>query len=439
MARRVTRREMIGATALAGAGFWIGGCSPAPRKWSPNEKLNVACIGVGGRGASNVDGMAGENLVALCDVDDKRAAAAYKKYPGPKKYRDFRKMFDELGKQIDAVVVSTPDHTHFHPAVRAMQMGKHLYCEKPMAHSVWEIRTMTRLARQKNVVTQLGTQHHSRDNIRKIVQLVRSGAIGEVREAYAWEGGDRGMPDLPTEFPPVPAHLDWDLWLGPAAGRPYSPVYCPYLWRFWWDFGTGETGNMGCHILDFSYWALDLKYPTRVEASGPPVHPQTSPKSMSVRYEFPARGDRHPVTLHWGHLKDGPPILKERNLPHGEGSYLEKPHTLFVGSKGMLLCAYDKHKLYPEAQYAGFQYPADTIPQSPGFYEEWINACKGGPPPTCPFDYSGPLAETVILGNVAYRFGEPFEWDAGNLKAKGKPKADAHIRPPFREGWLLDP
>ncbi len=438
MSGRITRREMIGASALVGTGFWVGGCSSGGRTRSPNEKLNVACIGVGGRGASNVDGMAGENLVALCDVDEKRAAAAYKKYPNPRKFRDFRKMLDEMDKQIDAVVVSTPDHTHFHPAVRSMQMGKHLYCEKPMAHSVWEIRTMTRLARRKNLATQLGTQHHGGDNIRRIVELVRSGAIGEVREIYAWEAGDRGMPEIPTEFPPVPEHLDWDLWLGPAAFRPYHPAYCPYLWRFWWDFGTGETGNMGCHILDFAYWALDLKYPVRVEASGPPVHPQTSPKSMKVRFEFPARGDRPPVALHWSHEKEGPAILKERGLPPGDSSYLGKFHSLFVGSKGMLLCAYGKHKLHPEAQFAGFQYPPDTIPKSPGFYQEWIDACKGGQPATSTFDYSGPLAETVVLGNVAYRFGEPFEWDAEGLKAKGKPQADALLRPPFRKGWEVN-
>jgi len=432
MSGRLSRRRMLGAGALLGAGFWAGGFTPGARPRSPTEKLNVACIGVGGRGASNVDGLAGENLVALCDVDEKRAAAAYKKYPGPKKYRDFRRMLDEMDRQIDAVVVSTPDHTHFHPGIQALQMGKHLYCEKPLAHSVWEVRTMTRLARQKKLATQMGTQYHTQDNIRRIEELVRSGAIGEVREVHAWEGGDRGMPEIPTEFPPVPPHLDWDLWLGPAAFRPYSPVYCPFNWRYWWDFGSGAAGDNGCHTLTFTFWVLELKYPASVEASGPPVHPQTSPRSMKARFEFPARGDRPPLTLHWFHAKEGAPILKELGLP------AENNHTLFIGSKGMLLFGYWKHKLYPEAKFAGFQPPPATIPRSPGVYQEWTAACRGGPPPRCQFDYSGPLTEMILLGNVAYRFGEPFEWDAENLKAKGKPGADAFLRPPFRKGWEVN-
>ncbi len=432
MSRRMTRREMIRSGALAGAGFWIGAGAAEARRRSPNEKLNIACIGVGGRGLSNVNGMAGENLVALCDVDGKRADAAYRKYPGTKKYQDFRRMFDELEKQIDAVVVSTPDHTHFHPALRTLQAGKHLYCEKPLAHSVWEVRTLTRLAREKKVATQLGTQHHSKESMRRVVELVRSGAIGEIREVHAWEVGDRGMPDIPEDFPPVPEHLNWDLWVGPAKFRPYSPAYCPYLWRFWWDFGTGETGNNGCHIVDITFWSLGLKYPTYTEGAGPPVHPETSPKSMTTRFKFPARGDLPPVDFHWYHAKNGPPVLKERGLP------LEKNNTLFIGSRGMLLCGYDRHKLYPEEKFAGFQPPPPAIPKSPGFYQEWIEACKGGPPATCAFDYSGPLTETVLLGNASYRLGEPFEWDAEDLKAKGKPGADGLIHPPFRKGWEAD-
>ncbi len=432
MPARMTRREMIGAGAAACSGYWAAGGAPAARPRSPNDKLNVACIGVGGRGASNVDGMAGENIVALCDADDKRAAATYKKYPAPKKYRDFRRMFDELDKQIDAVVVSTPDHTHFHPALRALQAGKHLYCEKPLAHSVWEVRALTRLARQKKVATQLGTQHHANESMRRVVELVRSGSIGEVRVCYSWQISNRGMPEIPTEFPPAPEHLDWDLWLGPAAWRPYSPAYCPYHWRFWWDFGTGESGNNGCHFMDIPFWALELKTPARVEASGGPVDPQRSPRSLIARYEFPARGEHPPLTLHCSHAKDAPPILRELGLPE------EGYNNLFLGSMGMLLCGYKNHKLFPEAKFAGFQPPPQTIPRSPGFYREWIDACKGGKPSTCNFDYSGPLTEAVLLGNVAYRLGEPFDWDAEDLKAKGKPKADELIRPPFRDGWKVD-
>jgi len=431
MARRMTRREAVRDTALVGVGFWIGVESGA-RRLGPNEKLNVACIGIGGRGESNVNGVAGENLVALCDCDDKRATAIHKKFPDVKRYKDFRKMFDELEKQIDAVVVSTPDHTHFHPALRALQAGKHLYCEKPMAHSLWETRQLTRIAREKKLATQLSTQRHAQEGMGRIVEVVKAGTIGEIREVHAWIDGDRGMADIPTEAAPVPAHLDWDLWLGPAAPRPYSPLYCPYLWRFYWDFGTGETGNFGCHVLDVPFWALDLKIPARAEGSGPPVHPVTTPRQMSTRIEFPARGSQPPVTLHWYHAKNGPPILKEKGLP-SKGNV-----CLFLGSKGMLLTGYDKYKLYPEADFAGFQPPPKTIPKSPGFYKEWIDACKGGKPATCNFEYGGPLTETVLLGNLAYRLGEGFEWDAENLKAKGKPKADELIRPPFRDGWKVN-
>ncbi len=431
MTRRITRRQMARESVAAGVGFWVGGGAAAPGRLWPNERLNVACVGVGGRGGSNVNGVSGENVVALCDCDDKRAAASYKKFPDAKKYKDFRRMFDEMEKQIDAVVVSTPDHTHFHPAYRALLAGKHLYCEKPMAHSVWETRRLTTLAREKKLATQLGTQRHAQEGMARIVEVVRSGAIGEIREVHAWIDGDRGMPEVPTEPAPVPPHLDWDLWLGPAAYRPYSPLYCPYHWRFYWDFGTGETGNFGCHVLDVPFWALELRTPLRVEASGPPVHPQTTPKSMKVRYEFAARGDRPPVTLYWYHAKNGPPILKEKGLP-AAGNV-----CLFLGSKGLLLTGYDKYKLYPEADFAGFQPPPRTIPKSPGFYREWIEACKGGKPATCNFEYGGPLTETVLLGNVAYRLGEGFDWDHENLKAKGKPKADALIRPPFRDGWQV--
>jgi len=427
----MTRRQAMQGAAAA-VGFWtFPRPSPSRPRW-PTEKLNIACIGVGGRGASNVNGVAGENLVAFCDCDEKRAAESYKRHPNVKKYRDFRRMFDEMEKEIDAVVVSTPDHTHFHPALRALQAGKHLYCEKPLAHSVWETRVLVDLARRKKLATQLSTQRHAQEGMARIVEVIQSGAIGEVREVHAWIDGDRGMPEVPTEEEPVPPHLDWDLWLGPAAPRPYSRLYCPYLWRFYWDFGTGETGNFGCHVLDVPFWALGIRVPLRVEASGPPVHPVTTPKSMKVRYEFPARGNQPPVTLYWYHAKNGPPILKEKGLP-AAGNV-----CLFLGSKGMLLAGYDKYKLYPEADFAGFQPPPRTIPKSPGFYREWIDACKGGRPATCNFEYGGPLTETVLLGNVAYRLGEGFEWDAENLKAKGKPKADSLIRPSFRKGWEVN-
>ena len=227
----------------------------------------------------------------------------------------------------------------------------------------------------------------------------------------------------------MPNHLNWDLWLGPAAERPYSPAYCPYNWRFWWDFGTGETGNWGCHILDIPVWTLGLKYPTRVEASGPEIDAQRSPKSLAARYVFPAQQDRPEVTLHWYHAKNGPAILRDLNLP-AEGN-----NTLLIGSEGMLLCGFGKRKLYPAEKFADYSPPEPSIPDSPGFHREWFDACAGGPPATCDFAYSGPLTETVLLGNVAYRAGGGFDWDARSLTAQGNSRAAELLVPQFRAGW----
>jgi predicted dehydrogenase len=431
MARLINRREMLRRSAATGTAALVLTNGILARGASPNEKLDIAVIGLGGRGSANLSGVAGENIVALCDVDDERAGKAYEKFPKAKKYYDFRPMLDEMQKEIDAVVISTPDHTHYHPAIMAMERDKHCYCEKPMAHAVSEVRRMTDLAREKGLATQLGVQRHTIPNIHRIVELIESGAIGEVRECHAWIGGDRGMPPMPAEFPAAPAHLKWDLWLGPAADRPYSPSYVPYNWRFWWDFGTGEMGNWGCHILDIPYWALDLKHCTKVSASGPEVDPQRTPKSLDVRYEFPARGNLPPLVLNWYHTKSVPPVLKELGIS------LQGANNLFIGSKGMLLCGFNSHVLLPEDKFAGFERPAPTIPDSPGFYREWITACKGGEPATCKFDYSGPMAETVLLGNVAYRTGEAFEWNAAELKATNCTTIDALNFPKYRKGWEI--
>ncbi len=430
MSCKLSRRSLLRSAVLGGAGLCLGARSAKARSLSANEKLDIAVIGIGGQGRSNLNGVSGENIVALCDVDDERAGKAYERFPKAKKYYDYRRMLGEMDKHIDAVVVSTPDHAHAHPAMMAMRMGKHCYCEKPMAHAIAEVRAMTELAAKKKLATQLGVQRHTIPNVHRVIELVQSGAIGEVRECWAWKGGDRGMPEVPTERPPVPAHLKWDLWLGPTADRPYSPAYVPYKWRFWWDFGTGETGNWGCHILDIPFWALGLGHPTKVAGSGPPVDKQRTPKSMATRFEFPARGKQPPVTLHWLHTKKAPAVLAEHNLPHS-GS------VLFLGSKGMLLCDFKKHKLYPESQFTDFEPPKQTVPNSPGFHKEWINACKGGKPATCNFDYTGPLTETVLLGNVAYCVGEAFDWDAKAMKAPGCAAVEPHIHPTYRKGWAL--
>ena len=430
MPKRIQRRQMLRGSAVAAAGFWLCDKRAAVGGTGPNEKLNIAVIGVGGQGRWNLNHIVatGQNVVALCDVDDKKAGNAYEKVSKAKKFYDYRVMFDRMEKEIDAVVVSTPDHTHFHSAMLAMGMGKHCYCEKPMAHAVAEVRAMTELAAEKRLATQLGMQRHAMSNMHRVVELIQAGAIGAVGECHAWVGGDRGMPEVPTQFPPVPKHLKWDLWQGPAAARRYSPEYVPYKWRFWWDYGTGETGNWGCHVLDIPYWALGLRYPTKVFASGPPLDAERTPKSMTTRFEFPAAEDRGPVTLHWYHSKNGPDVLAKHKLPH------LKTGVLFVGSEGMLLCGFNTLKLYPESKFADYKRPAQTIPDSPGFHAEWVNACKGEKPATCNFDYSGPLAETVLLGNLAYRVGRNFDWDAAKLKAVGCEKAEPLIHPTYRKG-----
>ena len=267
-------------------------------------------------------------------------------------------------------------------------------------------------------------------NMHRVVEIVQSGMLGPISEVHCWVGGERGMPGDATSFPSVPPHLDWDLWLGPAAERRYSPAYVPYKWRFWWDFGTGETGNWGCHILDIPFWALGLKYPTHVSAGGPEVHPDQTPKSMQCHFDFPATDDRGPVKLHWSH--GVPAILKEHDLPS------KGMNTLFVGKEGMLLCGFSSKTLYPKEKFADTPSPEKTIPKSPGFYREWIQAARGGDPATCHFDYSGPLAETVLLGNVAYRAGSGFDWDSETLSTGGNTAAQDLIREEYRDGWRVD-
>ena len=429
MTTKLTRRGMLKTSAAAAAGLWLAAAPRILKARGANEKLQVACIGIGGQGGASVRGVSGETIVALCDVDDKRAGRQYKNHPNVKKYYDFRKMFDEMEKQIDAVTVATPDHTHFNPSMWALQRGKHLFCEKPMAHNVWQVRQMTDLARKNKLATQLGVQRHTIKGMHRTVELIQSGAIGKVTEVYSWIGSSRGMPADITNYPPVPDEVKWDLWLGPAPEHKYTPELCPYKWRFWWNYGTGEAGNWGCHILDIPFWALHLTFPTRVDATGPEVHPTKSTKSFQSTFKFPAHGGRGPVTLHW--LQGTPSILKEKGIP-GKGN------NLFIGDKGMLLCGFGNPTLLPEKKFADFKAPDPFIPDSPGFHREWINAAKGAKTPaTCNFDYSGPMTETVLLANVAYRAGGGFDWDSANLKTTGNDKAQALIKEAARKGWEI--
>ena len=441
MSNRMSRRELLRNSALAGVGLWLSGGATGARAQSPNEKLNLAVVGAGGRGSENLRSLPPtENIVALCDVDWRRqvpnyhrplAGTTFQKYPQAKKYRDYRKMLDEMDRRIDAVVVSAPNHIHAPASVTAMRMGKHVYCEKPLSHSVYESRVAARVAAEKKRATQMGTQIHATANFRRVVELVQSGAIGPVRSCHLWLRGGGCAGDRPKETPPVPEGLDWNLFVGPAPFRPYHPCYVPHDWHYWWDFGGGAYGNMGCHYVDLAFWALKLRHPTTIEASGSPVHPDSTPCELQVRYEFPARGDMPPVTLTWNHGKHNPPaVFTEHQLPGWAWG-------VFVGDDGMLLVNYAKRLLWPESQFADFQGPEPSIPDSVGHHQEWIDACKTGSPTTCHFDYSGAVTETVLLGNIAYRMGRKLEWDAANMKFPNHPKAEAFLQREYREGWTL--
>jgi predicted dehydrogenase len=440
MHKQLNRRDFLRSAALGSAGLVILSNCRLVRETRASEKLNVAGIGIGGRGAANVDGVgATENIVALCDVDEKHAAPTFEKYPRAKRYKDFRRMLDEMQNEIDAVVVGTPDHTHAVAGVMAMKLGKHCYCEKPLTHSVYEARVMADLAREKKLVTQMGTQIHAGGNYRRVVELVQTGAIGKVREVHVWLGAnfngpptptDMSQKDAPTERPPVPETLDWDLWLGPASYRPYSPAYAPFGWRYWWNFANGQLGDFFCHYCDLAFWALKLRHPVSVEAEGP-VHAESAANWTIAKQEYPARGDLPPVTLTWYNGGGYPEFVKADIA-------LQWPNAvLFMGADGMLIADYGKHQLLPEERFANFKPPEPFIPDSIGHHREWAEACKTASPTTCNFDYSGALTEAALLCNVALRTGEKINWDAKNLKGVGCPEADKFIRRQYRNGWTL--
>ena len=439
--KKINRRQFLGGTAATVAAFTIvprhvlGGTGKTP----PSEKLNIAGIGVGGMGKNNIDAVSSENIVALCDVDDKYAAKTFEKYPKAKKYRDFRRMLEKQ-KDIDAVIIATPDHTHAVIAVEAMKRGKHVYCQKPLTRTVYEARVLTEAARNDKVATQMGNQGHSGEGVRLICEWIWDGAIGPVREVHAWTNRPvwpQGI-DRPKETPPVPPTLDWNLWLGPAPYRPYHPAYLPFKWRGWWDFGTGALGDMACHVIDPIFAALKLRYPTSVEASSTKVNSETAPLASIVRYQFPARGDMPPVKLTWydgGLMPPRPQELEPARRLNRGGS-----GVIFVGDKGKLMCGEygDGPRLIPEAKMKEYERPPKTIPRVIGTHEQdWVRACKGGKPACSNFDYAGPLTETVVMGNLAIRSGKKLDWDGQNMKVTNVPEANEYVHYKYRQGWNL--
>lgn len=396
---------------------------------SPNNKLNLGIIGVAARGGENLREVASQNIVALCDVDLNRLGKAKSEFPGAATYQDFRKLLDH--KAIDAVVISTPDHMHAFPAVMAMRMGKHVYCEKPLAHSVWETRLMRKTAAENKVVTQMGTQIHAGDNYRRVVEIVRSGILGAIRRVHVWLAG--GVPALKRAAQPVsaPAHIDYDLWTGPAPTRPYDESHLHFNWRYWWDFGNGQLGDFGCHFMDLPFWALDLPAPNTVEAKGKKDHSGDNdvPNSLQVDYWFPARQKQPAVHLTWYH---------GGGKPAGAEKYELGNAVLFVGEKGELVADYGSFKLFPQEVFADVKVER-SIPPSVGHHKEWMDAVKSSGATTCNFDYSGGLTEAVLLGNVSFRAGQKkLEWDSQNLKVVNNVgDVEPLLRRPYRKGWVL--
>ncbi|MHC4207466.1 MAG: Gfo/Idh/MocA family protein [Planctomycetota bacterium] len=454
---KISRRRFIGSTAAATAAFTIvpryvlanSGHTP------PSEKLNIAIIGTGGQGIQNIKGLLGHadvQIMAICDVNEqsdysrfyyggvagrKPARQLIEKYYASQKstgsykgcasYVDFRRMF-EKEKDIDA-------------AMAAIKHGKHVYCEKPLTHSIHEARKITEAAQQAKVATQMGNQGHSGEGIRLTVEWIRDGAIGDVREVHSWSHTGGGWADnrtaRPSETPPVPHGLDWDLWLGPAKHRPYHPAYAPYNWRGWWDFGTGANGDMACHNMDPAFWALELGHPESIEASSSGINPETTPLTSTIRYQFGARKNMPPVTMTWyggGLMPPRPKELEAGRELTGGGNGI-----LFVGDKGKIMCPGwgGNPRIIPESKMRAYKRPPKTLARSKGHHRDWIDACKGGKPASSNFDYAGPMTEVILLGNVALRTGKKLDWDGPNLKATNAPEADQYIGPAYHNNWTL--
>jgi len=477
MSAKASRRQFLQRSALAGAGFWVAGTglvSAAPKL--ANDKINFAGIGVGGKGSSDIDQCeAFGNIVAICDVDENTLNAKAQKFPQAKKYTDYRQMFEEMGDKIDAVTVSTPDHHHAPASAMAMRLKKHVYCQKPLTHSVHEARVLRDLARQMGVATQMGNQGTAENGLRRAVEFIQAGVLGQVKEVHVWtnrpiwpQGTEAilkvgparaaafaALHGKPFEYsnPKPPKHLNWDVFLGPAQARPYDPIYHPFAWRGWWDYGTGALGDMGCHTANMAFMALKLGSPTTVASENGEINPETCPTWAKVTYEFPARGDMGPVKVVWYEgQRSGNRILPPQELLNKVLKPYEKlsdSGSLLVGEKGILFSPNDYGASYrfagefaKDIEEAARKVP-ETLPRNgkgdSGMKEEWVRAMRSGEPSIAlsNFDYAGPLTEFILLGNVAMRTGKKLLWDGAELRATNCPEAAQFVKREYRSGWKL--
>ena len=442
--KNISRRSFISSSTALSAGFFI---LPNLYGNSPNNKLNIAVIGVGGRGRANWSSVKNENIVAMCDVDFNRASKGFNLHPNARRFKDFRVMFDKMGKEIDAVIISTPDHTHFPATMIAMELGKHVYVEKPLAHNVWQLRTLKKAAKYYKIVSQMGNQGHTTNGIRLIKEWYDAGILGEVKEVHAWHGAFNFRPNFywtkPESFPPpehkIPGNFDYDLWLGPASYRPFNSAYHPLAWRGFYDFGNGMLGDWSCHTLDGPFWSLNLGMPETVEAIVPnPMtkHSFIADQSLTI-FKFGSRGEKPPVTLNWYEGGEKPKINPDWGIEKLKGSGM-----LMVGDKNILITGGrpDRPKLVmPEDQWSEFlkNAPEKSIPRVANNkpVDEWINAIKTNTLPGSNFNYASDLTEMAIVGSLAQRFAAKIEYDSKNMKITNRPDIDAFIKEPVREGW----
>lgn len=444
----MNRRRFLAGVSTASAFFTIvpryvlGGAGHTP----PSEKLNIAGVGIGGMGANDLKNSEKENIAALCDVDDEHAGKTFQRYPDARRYRDYRIML-EKEKDIDGVIIATPDHTHAVITMAAIKAGKHVYCQKPLTHNVYESRVLARAAKEAKIVSQMGIQRHSNDSVRMLCEWIWDGAIGQVREVVAWSSlsyypwghswWSTTHSTRPKETPAVPLSLDWDLWLGPASYRPYHPCYHPAKWRAWWDFGCGMLGDRGVHTFDPIFWALDLKCPDSVEASYVGGNEQTHPLATIVTYKFAAREGKPPVKLTW---YDGIEPPRPDELEEGRRFGGKEGGILFIGDEGKIMTGYtgNSPRIIPETKMKAYKQPQPTLPRVEGTHEEdWIRAIKNGGRAGADFDYSGPLNEAVLLGNVAKRVKGRILWDGPGMKVTNNIEANKYLSRHYRQGWTL--